>query len=236
MIDIVRAADRGHTQIGWLDSHHTFSFGEYHDPARMGFGPLRVINEDKVTPGAGFPTHGHRDMEILSWVLDGEIGHKDSTGTGAVLGPGELQRMTAGTGVMHSEMNPSRTAPLHFLQIWVIPERRGLPPSYEQKRIETLDTPGLHVVAARQPPPGALTIHADVTLLAGRLPVGASATHTVAAGRKAWVQVARGAVKVGAHTLGQGDGAAVDDEGPITIVAREADASGVAEVLVFDLP
>lgn len=236
MIDIVRAAERGHSKIGWLDSRHTFSFGDYYDPERMGFSVLRVINEDKVTPGAGFPAHGHRDMEILSWVLDGQIGHKDSTGTGAVLGPGELQRMTAGTGVTHSEMNASRTAPLHFLQIWIIPERRGLAPGYEQKKIDALEAPGLHVVAARHPPPGALTIHQDVTLFAGRLAVGATASHTPAPGRKAWVQVARGAVELGVHTLAAGDGAALDGEGVVTLEATAADASGRAEVLVFDLP
>ncbi len=231
MITLRPAADRFHTQIGWLDSWHTFSFGEHYDPAHMGFRALRVINDDRVAPAAGFPTHPHRDMEIISYVLDGAIAHQDSLGNGSVIKPGEVQRMTAGTGVRHSEHNPSRTEAVHFLQIWLLPERPGLTPGYEQKPIPTADDGGpLRLVGAAPGGGGAVTIHQDVRLYAGRLTPGQGARVSLAPGRHAWVQVARGSVVLNDRSLGEGDGAAVTDETSLQLVASES-----AEVLVFDL-
>ena len=232
MIRIRPAAERGRTRLGWLDSAHSFSFGDYHDPRFEGFSKLRVVNDDRVAPGGGFPTHGHRDMEILSWVLDGALEHRDSLGTGSVIRPGEIQRMTAGTGVLHSEYNASKAEPVRFLLLWILPERRGLLPSYEQKAVAPGALEGrFALLAAPEGEGGAVTIRQDVRLLAARLASGASASVALAPGRRAWVQVARGSVHLGSSPLEEGDGAAV--EGEALPVLR---ATGRAEVLVFDLP
>jgi redox-sensitive bicupin YhaK (pirin superfamily) len=231
MIALRRADDRGRANFGWLDSRHSFSFGQYYDPAHMGFGPLRVINEDRVAPGGGFPTHGHADMEILSYVLDGALEHRDSIGSGAVIRPGELQRMTAGTGIRHSEFNHSRQEPVHFLQIWILPERTGLQPGYEQKRFPLAEEPGrLHLIAARDGRDGAVTLHQDVDLYAGRLRSGDSLTHELAADRLAWLQVARGAVSLAGTELRAGDGVAIGEPGRIDLSVRDS-----AEILLFDM-
>ena len=225
------AAARGHANHGWLDSWHTFSFADYYDPAHMGFRDLRVINEDRVAPRQGFGTHGHKDMEIISYVLDGEIEHKDSMGTKGVLKPGEVQRMSAGTGIDHSEFNHSKDALVHLLQIWILPERRGLTPSYEQKVFPIEQTKnGLLLVAARDGRDGAVTVHQDVALYAGKLAAGARIEHPLAPGRHAWLQVARGSVEVSGQKLRAGDGLAASDEAELAI-----SASDDAEVLLFDL-
>ncbi len=232
MITTRKSRQRGVTRIGWLDSRHTFSFGDYHDPENQGFRALRVINEDRVTPGAGFGTHGHRDMEIISYVLDGALEHKDSLGTGSVLRRGDVQRMSAGAGVQHSEFNHSKTEPVHFLQIWIVPESRGLPASYEEKHFEPEQLAGgFHAVAAKDARDGALKVHQDVLVFAAILAPGEKATYELAPGRHAWVQVARGALSVnGTTVLKPGDGASVSDESKLEIVASEP-----AEVLLFDL-
>ncbi len=231
MISIRRAAERGATRTDWLDSRHSFSFADYHDPAQMGFRTLRVINEDRVIPGAGFGTHGHRDMEIVSYVLEGALEHKDSLGTGSVIRPGEVQRMTAGTGISHSEFNASTEEPVHFLQIWIRPERRGLEPGYEQKSFDPEASRGrLLPVAVPEGANGAVKLHQDARLYLARLEDGESVSHALAPGRHAWVQIARGAATVQGEALGQGDGIAISDEAEVTI----AGAPG-AEVLLFDL-
>jgi redox-sensitive bicupin YhaK (pirin superfamily) len=223
--------ERGLADHGWLKSRHTFSFADYYDPAHMGFRGLRVINEDRVQPGQGFGTHPHRDMEIISYVLDGELGHKDSMGTGSVIRPGDVQRMSAGTGVLHSEMNPSPTNPVHFFQIWLLPARRGIPPGYEQKRFEAAEKRGrLALVAARDGRDGAITLHADADLYAGLFAAGQGTRLELAPDRHAWVQVASGAITVNGEHLSPGDGAAVSGE-----AALDLRASSDAEVLVFDL-
>jgi redox-sensitive bicupin YhaK (pirin superfamily) len=230
MLIVSPAQKRGHTDLGWLDSHHTFSFGEWHDPAHMGFRALRVINDDRVAPAGGFPTHGHADMEILSYVLEGALAHKDSIGTGSVIRPGDVQRMSAGTGVRHSEFNESRTAPVHFLQIWIVPDRRGHAPGYEQKTFPEAERRGrLRLVASSDGRDGSVTIHQDVALHAGVLEEGERAELALAAGRHAWIHVARGAVTVNGQRLGEGDGAAVSDERALTLAGHGG------EVLVFDL-
>ena len=236
-LSIRRSQDRGHTDIGWLDSRHTFSFGDYHEPRAMGFRALRVVNEDRVAPGGGFPTHPHRDMEILSYVLEGALEHKDSLGTGSVIRPGELQRMTAGTGVLHSEKNASRGEPVHFLQIWLLPEAQRLAPGYEQKAFPREELSGkLRLVGARDGKDGAVTIHQDVGLYATMLAAGARASLPLRKGRHAWVQVARGSVRVNGEVLQAGDGAAISDEGQVELAGEGAAKSGEpAEVLVFDL-
>jgi redox-sensitive bicupin YhaK (pirin superfamily) len=222
---------RGLADHGWLQSRHSFSFADYFDPTHMGFRNLRVINEDRVAPGQGFGTHSHRDMEIISYVLDGELGHKDSMGTGSVIRPGDVQRMSAGTGVRHSEMNPSPTRPVHFFQIWLLPERPGIEPGYEQKRFDESEKQGrLRLVAARDGRDGAITVHADADLYAGLLAPGDHVRLDLRPGRHAWIQVARGTISVNGHRLDAGDGAAVSDE-----TALELTASSDAEVLVFDL-
>ena len=231
MIAVRPAAERGHADHGWLDTRHTFSFASYHDPRHMGFRSLRVINEDRVQPAEGFGTHAHRDMEILTWVLEGALEHKDSMGNGSVIRPGDLQRMSAGTGVTHSEFNPSREAPVHFLQIWLLPRERGLPPGYEQKRFPQESRRGrLRLIAAGDGREGAVTIHQDADVWTALLQPGESLSHRLAPGRYAWVHVARGAVSLNGSTLGAGDGAAVSDESALEITA----AAG-AEVLLFDL-
>ena len=225
------AEERGRADFGWLDSRHSFSFGEYYDPQHMGFRALRVINEDRVKPGYGFGTHPHRDMEIISYVLEGALAHRDSMGTGSVITPGDVQRMSAGSGVLHSEMNPSKADAVHFLQIWLLPERRGIEPSYEQKRFEPVDKEGrLRLVGARDARDGAVVIHQDVDLYAGVFNAGEGTSFELRPGRHAWIQVARGAVTVNGQPLGQGDGAAVSDETALDLTATED-----AEILVFDL-
>jgi hypothetical protein len=222
---------RGQSRTGWLDSKHSFSFGDYRDPAHMGFRSLRVINEDRVIPGAGFPRHGHRDMDIISYILEGSLQHKDSIGSGAVIKPGEIQRMSAGTGVEHSEFNASQTEPVHFLQIWLIPEQRGIQPSYEQKPVPLEERRGkLRLVASATPPDSAVTLHEDASLYVANLSAGERVRHDIAAGRGVWVQVARGIVALNGTEMREGDGAALEDEATATIEA-ETDA----EILLFDL-
>ena len=231
MITIRRSEARGHFDHGWLDTRHTFSFADYHDQAHMGFRSLRVINEDRVMPGQGFGTHGHRDMEIFSYVLSGRLAHRDSMGNGSSIGPGEVQRMTAGTGVLHSEFNGSDSEPVHFLQIWILPERPGLLPGYEQKHFPEEDRRGrLKLVASRDGADGSVTIHQDARVHAGLLGAGDRAVLPIAEGRHTWVQVARGTLRLGDERLTAGDGAALSGE-------REVRLEGVddAEVLVFDL-
>jgi len=231
MIQIRRSADRGHANHGWLDSHHSFSFADYHDPRQMGFRSLRVINEDRVQPGAGFPTHSHSDMEILTWVLEGALEHKDSLGTSSRIRPGELQRMSAGSGVTHSEYNASRDALVHFLQIWILPERRGLAPSYEQRAFAIAGARDrLTLVASRDGRDGSLTVHQDLALFAGAPLAGTLLSHPLAAGRFGWLQLARGRVRLGSETLEAGDGAALSAEPAIALEALEN-----SELLVFDL-
>jgi hypothetical protein len=233
MITIRRAEDRGHADHGWLDSRHTFSFADYHDEEHMGFRALRVINEDRVAPGQGFGTHGHRDMEIISYVLEGALGHKDSMGTGSSIRPGEVQRMSAGTGVLHSEMNASRDEPVHFLQIWILPDRGGHAPSYEQKAFPEADRRGkLRLVASPDGLDGSLRIHQDARLYLGLLGPGERASHPLAPGRAAWVQVARGEATVNGQALRAGDGAAIEGEAAVEVAGG---GTGVADVLVFDL-
>ncbi len=231
MISMRRAADRGHANHGWLDSHHTFSFADYYDPREMGFGPLRVINEDRVQAGKGFGTHPHRDMEIISYVLEGELAHKDSLGTGSVIRPGDVQRMSAGTGVLHSEFNQSSDALVHFLQIWIEPNRRGVKPSYEQKTFAREDQRGrLRLVASPDGAEGSVTIHQEVRMYATVLGEAESVSHRLEDGRRAYVHVARGSVVLNGQTLGPGDGAKVTDETELTLTgARDA------EVLLFDM-
>ena len=233
MITIRKADERGHADHGWLDSHHTFSFADYYDPAHMGFRNLRVINDDRVAAGRGFGAHPHRDMEIVSYVLEGALAHKDSTGTGAVVKPGDVQRMSAGTGVTHSEFNASKEDGVHFLQIWLVPERRGIAPSYEQKTFSTEDKRGrLRLVVSPDGRDGSVSINTDASIRAGVLAEGESATVSLPPGRHAWVQLARGQARVNGHALEEGDGAAISDESEIRV-----DGGGTgAEVLVFDLP
>ncbi len=231
MLTIRRADARGHADHGWLDSHHTFSFADYHDPRFMGFRNLRVINEDRVQPAMGFGTHGHRDMEIVSYVLGGALEHKDSMGTGSVIRPGDVQRMSAGSGVRHSEYNASKTDLVHFLQIWIEPAKRGIAPGYEQKNFSEADKRGkLRLVASPDGAEGSITVHADARLYASVLGKGDRVTHTVPAGRGAWVQVTRGAVLVNGEALGEGDGASTTDAGALTLEASEE-----TELLLFDL-
>ncbi|MDJ0700669.1 MAG: pirin family protein [Woeseiaceae bacterium] len=231
MIAIRPADERGLANLGWLDSRHTFSFGHYYDPQFMGFGPLRVINEDRVKPGQGFGTHGHSDMEIISYVLDGALEHKDSLGTGSIIRPGDVQRMSAGTGVRHSEFNASDTDPVHFLQIWILPERDGLEPSYEQKAFSDEEKRGrLRLVGSRDGRDGSVTIHQDVDLYASLLDSGDEVTYELGEGRNGWVQVARGSVRLDDNDLSAGDGVAL--EGNRTLKLEGVDD---AEILLFDM-
>jgi quercetin 2,3-dioxygenase len=231
MLQIRRAPDRGHADHGWLDSHHTFSFADYHDPAHMGFRMLRVINEDRVAPGRGFGTHPHRDMEIISYVLEGGLEHRDSMGTGSVIRPGDVQRMSAGTGVTHSEFNASQSELVHFLQIWLLPSQRGLPPSYEQQNFPDAEKRGrLRVIASPDRRDGSVEIHTDAVVYAGLFADGEQAELALGASRHAWVQVARGTVHVNGQALGAGDGVALSDEPAVRIEGTDG-----GEVLVFDL-
>lgn len=225
------AAERGHAHHGWLDTRHTFSFAGYRDPAHMGFRALRVINDDRIAAGAGFGTHPHADMEIVTWVLEGALEHRDSLGTGSVLRPGDAQRMSAGTGVAHSEFNHSPDEPLHLLQIWILPAVRGIAPGYEEKHIPIDERRGrLRLIVSPDGRDGSLRIHQDVAIHACVLAPGVDVSHALAPGRHAWLQVARGAVTLNGLDLDEGDGAAVSDEEHLAITAR-ADA----EFLLFDL-
>ena len=223
--------ERGHFDHGWLDTYHSFSFASYHDPAHMGFRGLRVINEDRVAPARGFGSHPHRDMEIITYVLSGALEHRDSMGNKGLIRPDEVQRMSAGTGVVHSEANPSRTEPVHLLQIWIEPSKDGIPPSYEQKTFPAADKRGrLRLVAAPDGAEGAVTIHTDAKLYATLLDPGQTVEHALAPGRHAWVHVVSGGVDVGGVTLETGDGAAISGERALAIKAAEP-----SELLLFDL-
>ena len=231
MRNLRKADQRGHSDLGWLDSRHTFSFAEYYDHRHMGFGPLRVINDDRVAPGGGFGTHPHRDMEIVTYVLDGALRHRDSMGNGSVIVPGDVQRMSAGTGVTHSEFNDSREDPVHFLQIWFLPEARGLAPGYEQQRFGAGDKRGvLRLVASRDGRDGSVTVHQDVDMYAALLDGAETARHRLREGRVAWVHVARGSVRLDGERLEAGDGVAVEDAGEMVF-----DGGHGAEVIVFDM-
>ncbi len=231
MLQVRRASERGHADHGWLNTYHTFSFADYYDPQQMGFRSLRVINEDRVAPGQGFGTHGHRDMEIISYVLDGALQHRDSLGHGAVLRPGEFQRITAGTGVRHSEFNPSAGEGVHFYQIWLTPSRPGLPPGYEQRDFPEAEKRGRwRLVAAPDGADGALTINQDARISLTTLSDGEALPYPLAPGRHAWLQVLRGTVELAGHALQAGDGVAVSDEAEVSVRA-----TGPAELMLFDL-
>ena len=231
MLAIRPANERGLANLGWLNSRHTFSFGHYYDPQFMGYGPLRVINEDRVNPGQGFGTHGHSDMEIISYVLDGALEHKDSLGTGSIIRPGDVQRMTAGTGVRHSEYNASDADPVHFLQIWIMPEKDGLEPSYEQTTFSKQDKQGrLRLVGSRDGREGSVTIHQDADLYASLLGAEDAVSYELGDGRNGWVQVARGSVRLNGNELAAGDGVALKGAQSLTI-----DGLDDAEILLFDM-
>lgn len=236
MFEIRRGSDRGVANFGWLDSRHTFSFGHYYDPRFMGFGPLRVINEDRVKPGAGFDTHGHRDMEIISYVVAGALEHKDSTGTGSVIHPGDVQRMTAGTGIRHSEYNGSNQEPVHFLQIWIVPDRAGLAPGYEEKRFSDEERLGQwRLIGSQDGRDGSVTIHQDVNLYGTVLEAGQKLDRQITANRKTWLQVVRGTLELHgvrgeSITLSAGDGVAIQEN-----CVLELNSTGLSEVLLFDM-
>jgi quercetin 2,3-dioxygenase len=231
MITIRKADQRGHFDHGWLDTYHTFSFGSYQDRDHMGFRSLRVMNEDVVAPGRGFGTHPHNDMEIVTCVLEGALEHKDSMGNGEVLRPGEFQRMTAGTGITHSEFNPLPDEPTHLYQIWLRPERKGLTPSYEQKRFDPHEQHNaLRLVASPDAADGSLTIHQDARIYLATLEQAASLQHQLSPRRHAWLQVLRGGVRLNDHELNTSDGAAVSDETQLTITAAED-----SRIMLFDL-
>jgi redox-sensitive bicupin YhaK (pirin superfamily) len=230
-VKIRRAKERGHAQHGWLESYHTFSFADYYDEKFMGFGDLRVINEDRVQPGRGFGTHAHRDMEIISYVLDGQLQHRDSLGTGSIIRPGEVQRMTAGTGITHSEFNPSRDELLHFLQIWIVPARAGLEPGYEQKAFPGKERQGaLRLVASTDGRDGSVTVHQDVNVYATLLDDEEYVRYAIPHGRATWIHVAQGGAELNGTGLDAGDAAAFREDGTVDVVGREW-----ADVLIFDL-
>ena len=231
MINIRRANERGHFNHGWLNTYHTFSFDQYYDPRFMGFRSLRVINEDFVSPGHGFPTHGHRDMEIITYILEGALKHEDSMGNGSIIRPGDVQRMTAGTGVRHSEKNASESEPVHLLQIWILPHTTGLQPAYEQKAFsedERRDI--LRLIASEDGRDGSVTVHQDVSVFASILGPGVEVVHTLDSKRYGWIQVARGVITINGEELQQGDGAMINGESALRLVGRDS-----AEVLLFDL-
>lgn len=231
MITIRKSEDRGHFNFAWLDTYHTFSFDQYYDPAHMHFRSLRVINEDRVAPGQGFPTHSHRDMEIITYILSGALAHRDSMGNGSVIRPGDVQRMTAGTGVSHSEYNPSDSEAVHLLQIWILPNARGLPPGYEQKTFTDEERRGkLRLIASDNGAEGSVTIHQDARVYATLLDAGRSVKHELKADRYGWIQVAGGSVRLNDVELKAGDGAAASNESVLKLTAIEA-----AELLLFDL-
>jgi redox-sensitive bicupin YhaK (pirin superfamily) len=232
MLQVRRSDERGHAEHGWLDSHHTFSFAGYYDPRHMGFGPLRVINEDRVRPGMGFGTHPHQDMEIISYVLDGALEHKDSMGNGSVIRPGDVQYMSAGTGVRHSEYNASKDESVHFLQIWIMPNSRGGKPSYGQQHYPREDRLNrLRAVASHDGRDGSIEIKQDAVMYSGILEAGVDVSHEIDEGRRVWLHVARGSVKVGETTLSTGDALSTNDVGSLGLHA-EAES----EVILFDLP
>lgn len=232
MISVRRSEERGQADHGWLKSQHSFSFADYYDPQWMGFSALRVINEDRIAPGSGFGTHGHRDMEIISYVLDGELAHRDSLGNGSVIRPGDVQRMSAGTGVRHSEFNHAADRSTHFLQIWIEPAHTGIAPSYEEKHVSEADKRGtLRLVASPEGSDGAVRIHQDARLYVGRFDGAESARHAIASGRRAYLHVARGRIEVNGQQLGTGDALLLHDEPAIDLARGEG-----AEVLLFDLP
>ena len=232
MITIRAAKDRGTADFGWLNSSHSFSFGNYQDPDHMGFASLRVINEDKVAPSGGFPTHGHQDMEIVTYVLEGELEHKDSIGNGSVIRPGDVQRMSAGTGIRHSEYNASSDVPVHFLQIWVLPEANSIEPGYEQQHFESAQMQNqLRLVGSRDGRDGSITIHQDVNLYAAKLSVGEELEYALQGDRALWLQVARGSLTLNGQLLVAGDGAAVREESVLQLVGQADDA----ELLLFDM-
>ena len=231
-LQIRRANERGQFDHGWLKTSHTFSFADYYDPRHMGFRALRVINEDYIAPGRGFGMHPHHDMEIVTYVLEGELGHKDSMGNGSVIRPGDVQRMSAGTGVTHSEANPSKTQRVHLLQIWLLPDKSGYPPSYEQKAFSEAERRNtLRIVASPDGRDGSVTIHQDATIAATLLAPGTRVEHSLGKDRYAWVQVTRGAIEIDGQRLGAGDGAAIRGGGTFTIAGVDD-----AELLLFDLP
>jgi redox-sensitive bicupin YhaK (pirin superfamily) len=231
MITIRKAEERGHFDFGWLNTYHTFSFGDYYDPNHTHFRSLRVINEDVVQPAHGFPTHGHRDMEIVTYILEGALEHRDSMGTGSIIRRGDAQRMSAGTGVMHSESNPSPDAPVHLLQIWIFPNEQGLQPEYEEKKFSDDEKRNkLRLIVSPDGEDGAVRIHQDAKIYASLLDENQEVVHTLANGRSAWLQVAAGSVTLNEVELKQGDGAAVSEESTLRIIARES-----AEILLFDL-
>ena len=231
MIIVRKSEERGHVNLGWLDSYHTFSFDQYYDPRFMGFRSLRVINEDRVEAGRGFPTHGHRDMEIITYILAGALEHKDSMGTGSVIRPGDVQKMSAGTGVRHSEFNHSESETVHLLQIWIIPDEAGIKPEYQQKRFETEEKRGrLRLIVSPEGAEDSITIHQDARVYAALLDSAEQVTHSLKPNRHAWLQVARGSVELNGQTLNQGDGAAASNETELTIKGAES-----AEILLFDL-
>ncbi len=232
MINLRKSEQRGLADFGWLNSRHSFSFGHYYDPQHTGYGPLLVINDDRVQAGRGFDTHGHRDMEIISYVLDGELAHKDSMGNGSVIRPGDVQRMSAGTGVRHSEFNHSPTQSVHFLQIWIAPSVQGIAPGYEEKHFDAASKRGqLRLIASPDGSDGSVRIHQDARIYAALLDDAEQAQHALAPGRRAYVHVARGAVSVNGVALSAGDAAKLEDEAAITLTHGDA-----AEVLLFDLP
>lgn len=230
MLTLRASQDRGSASFDWLESRHSFSFGSYYDPDHMQFGPLRVINEDWIEPAAGFGMHGHKDMEIITYVLDGALEHKDSLGSGSVIRHGDVQRMSAGTGIRHSEFNHSRTEPVHLLQIWIEPEAKGLTPDYEERDFADGIGPELTLIASRDARGGSLKIHRDVDLYAARPAAGDRIEHAPAAGRRVWIQTARGEIEVNGEALAAGDGLAIEDEPRVTILARSD-----AELLLFDM-
>jgi redox-sensitive bicupin YhaK (pirin superfamily) len=233
MMTVRLAAERGHANHGWLDSHHTFSFADYVDPKHMGFRSLRVINEDRVEPGKGFGTHPHRDMEIISYVLEGGLEHRDSIGTGSVIRPGDVQVMSAGSGVRHSEFNASASEPVHFLQIWIIPEATDLPPRYQQKSFSAADKAGrLRLIVSRDGRGGSLSIRQDADVYAARLTEGERVAHKLKPGRRAWAQIVEGAATINGASVAAGDGAAIEEVDTATIAA----SVGGTELLMFDLP
>jgi hypothetical protein len=231
MMTVRRSHERGHTTLSWLESAHTFSFNNYIDPQHMGFRHLRVINDDRVKPGMGFGTHSHRDMEIITYVLEGALEHRDSTGNGSVIRPGDVQRMSAGTGISHSEYNHSPTTPVHFLQIWLLPERKGLAPSYEQRSFAADEMHGQwRLIAARDGREGAVVVHQDVDVLVARLEPGEQVAYQLRPGRHAWLQLASGGVTLNGVALKEGDGVAVSKSMALDLVAVDR-----SEVLLFDL-
>lgn len=232
MIHIRKSNERGRTKIDWLDSRHTFSFGDYYDPAMMGFSVLRVINEDRVVGGGGFPTHGHRDMEIVTWVLEGALEHRDSIGNGSVIRPGDAQRMSAGRGIRHSEFNASANDPVHLLQIWLLPAKAGIDPGYEQRNFPESTRRGqFRIVASPDGTEGSITIHQDSRMYDGVFAAGETATHKISVGRRAYLHVARGSIEANGLAMAEGDGAAIEKEDGLALKAQSS-----SEVVLFDLP